>query len=142
MEVSESGRLRYASVQPTCMNLCYADRPVSLRLFFGQTTGPSVRPTYGPSISRFKCWLASAHIHDTCTMPKGLRRDFLYGFATASAQIEGGGKESEEESGRGPSVSRVASTLKSLTWADLGQVLRGRQDRRWLSCESDLQPLW
>ncbi|ORX35418.1 beta-glucosidase 1A [Kockovaella imperatae] len=33
-----------------------------------------------------------------------LRKDFLYGFATAAAQIEGGGKESEEESGRGPSI--------------------------------------
>jgi len=33
-----------------------------------------------------------------------LRKDFLYGFATASAQIEGGGPESEKESGRGMSV--------------------------------------
>jgi len=33
-----------------------------------------------------------------------LRKGFLYGFATASAQIEGGGPESEKESGRGMSV--------------------------------------
>lgn len=33
-----------------------------------------------------------------------LRKDFLFGFATASAQIEGGGKEAEAASGRGPSV--------------------------------------
>ncbi|WWC92590.1 uncharacterized protein L201_007549 [Kwoniella dendrophila CBS 6074] len=36
----------------------------------------------------------------THTLPKG----FLYGFATASAQIEGGGEESEKESGRGDSI--------------------------------------
>ena len=34
----------------------------------------------------------------------GLRDDFMWGFATASAQIEGGGKEKEEASGRGRSV--------------------------------------
>lgn len=32
-------------------------------------------------------------------------KDFLYGFATAAAQIEGGGATSEKLSGRGDSVS-------------------------------------
>ena len=34
-------------------------------------------------------------------------KDFLYGFATASAQIEGGGVVSEKLSGRGDSVGDV-----------------------------------
>ncbi|OCF31715.1 hypothetical protein I316_06522 [Kwoniella heveanensis BCC8398] len=38
------------------------------------------------------------------TITSGLREDFLYGFATAAAQIEGGGKEAEEQSGRGLSI--------------------------------------
>ncbi|WWC73867.1 uncharacterized protein I206_107839 [Kwoniella pini CBS 10737] len=38
------------------------------------------------------------------TVTTTFRRDFLYGFATASAQIEGGGAESEKESGRGDSI--------------------------------------
>ncbi|KAL7419161.1 hypothetical protein Q5752_005997 [Cryptotrichosporon argae] len=33
-----------------------------------------------------------------------LRPDFLWGFATAAAQIEGGGPEAERDSGRGPSI--------------------------------------
>ena len=37
----------------------------------------------------------------------GLRDDFMWGFATASAQIEGGGKEKELASGRGRSVSNL-----------------------------------
>jgi beta-glucosidase len=36
---------------------------------------------------------------------KGLRPDFLYGFATAAAQIEGGGADKEKASGKAPSVS-------------------------------------
>ncbi|RSH91345.1 hypothetical protein EHS25_009644 [Saitozyma podzolica] len=35
---------------------------------------------------------------------KGLRPDFLYGFATAAAQIEGGGADKEKASGKGPSI--------------------------------------
>nr|XP_018260078.1 uncharacterized protein I303_06995 [Kwoniella dejecticola CBS 10117]OBR82236.1 hypothetical protein I303_06995 [Kwoniella dejecticola CBS 10117] len=38
------------------------------------------------------------------TITTALPRDFLYGFATAAAQIEGGGAESEKESGRGDSI--------------------------------------
>ncbi|WVF68282.1 hypothetical protein IAT40_003047 [Kwoniella sp. CBS 6097] len=38
------------------------------------------------------------------TITSGLREDFLYGFATAAAQIEGGGEESEKLSGKGPSI--------------------------------------
>ncbi|WVR09713.1 hypothetical protein IAU60_006789 [Kwoniella sp. DSM 27419] len=38
------------------------------------------------------------------TFTPGLRPDFLYGFATAAAQIEGGGEESEQMSGRGDSI--------------------------------------
>lgn len=34
-----------------------------------------------------------------------LRNDFMWGFATAAAQIEGGGAEQEAASGKGPSVS-------------------------------------
>lgn len=34
-----------------------------------------------------------------------LREDFLWGFATAAAQVEGGGEEQELASGKGPSVS-------------------------------------
>ena len=34
----------------------------------------------------------------------GLREDFMWGFATAAAQIEGGGQEKEKASGRGRSV--------------------------------------
>lgn len=34
-----------------------------------------------------------------------LRDDFIWGFATAAAQIEGGGAEQEKASGKGPSVS-------------------------------------
>jgi hypothetical protein len=33
------------------------------------------------------------------------RKDFLYGFATAAAQVEGGGAVTEKLSGRGDSVS-------------------------------------
>lgn len=33
-----------------------------------------------------------------------LRSDFMWGFATAAAQIEGGGEEQEKASGRGDSV--------------------------------------
>jgi len=36
-----------------------------------------------------------------------LRDDFMWGFATASAQIEGGGEGKEKASGRGRSVSCV-----------------------------------
>ena len=41
----------------------------------------------------------------------GLRSDFMWGFATASAQIEGGGKGKEEASGRGRSVSVMTACL-------------------------------
>lgn len=34
-----------------------------------------------------------------------LRNDFLWGFATAAAQIEGGGEEQERAAGKGLSVS-------------------------------------
>jgi beta-glucosidase len=34
-----------------------------------------------------------------------LRDDFMWGFATAAAQIEGGGEAQEKASGKGPSVS-------------------------------------
>ena len=43
---------------------------------------------------------------DTMTF---LPKDFLFGFATAAAQIEGGGEEKEKASGRGLSVSPVVS---------------------------------
>lgn len=46
------------------------------------------------------------------------RSDFHWGFATAAAQIEGAGKESELASGRGPSVSCLQVPL-----IDLGQIL-------------------
>jgi hypothetical protein len=42
----------------------------------------------------------------------GLRDDFMWGFATASAQIEGGGKEKEEASGKGRTVSHVRARLE------------------------------
>ncbi|WWD22919.1 hypothetical protein CI109_107414 [Kwoniella shandongensis] len=38
------------------------------------------------------------------TITSGLPADFLYGFATAAAQIEGGGAEEEKASGRGDSI--------------------------------------
>ncbi|GMK59288.1 hypothetical protein CspeluHIS016_0703030 [Cutaneotrichosporon spelunceum] len=38
------------------------------------------------------------------TRTKSLRADFIWGFATAAAQIEGGGEEQEKASGRGPSI--------------------------------------
>lgn len=38
-----------------------------------------------------------------------LRDDFIWGFATAAAQIEGGGVEQEKASGKGPSVSLMIS---------------------------------
>ena len=34
-----------------------------------------------------------------------LPKDFIFGFATAAAQVEGGGAEKEAASGRGDSVS-------------------------------------
>jgi hypothetical protein len=55
----------------------------------------------------------------------GLREDFMWGFATASAQIEGGGKEKEEASGRGRSVSLTPASLGVLAdISDLGYALR------------------
>ena len=55
----------------------------------------------------------------------GLRDDFMWGFATASAQIEGGGKEKEEASGRGRSVSlSVACDHVVADCIDLGHALR------------------
>jgi hypothetical protein len=54
----------------------------------------------------------------------GLREDFMWGFATAAAQIEGGGKEKEEASGRGRSVSStVSKEAVFLTIIDLGHAL-------------------
>ncbi|TXT05691.1 uncharacterized protein COLE_07011 [Cutaneotrichosporon oleaginosum] len=38
------------------------------------------------------------------TRTNALRSDFIWGFATAAAQIEGGGAEQEAASGRGPSI--------------------------------------
>lgn len=38
-----------------------------------------------------------------------LPTDFLFGFATAAAQIEGGGPDAEKASGRGDSVGVVTS---------------------------------
>jgi beta-glucosidase len=38
---------------------------------------------------------------------QGLRPDFLFGYATAAAQIEGGGQDKEDASGRGRSVSSI-----------------------------------
>ena len=55
----------------------------------------------------------------------GLRNDFMWGFATASAQIEGGGKEKEEASGRGRSVSLSVGCLHIIADSiDLGYALR------------------
>jgi len=55
----------------------------------------------------------------------GLRDDFMWGFATASAQIEGGGKDKEEASGRGRSVSLlVACNHVVADCIDLGYALR------------------
>lgn len=62
----------------------------------------------------------------------GLRDDFMWGFATASAQIEGGGKEKEEASGRGRSVSCLLPIVPTserirsagLTVVDLGYAVR------------------
>jgi len=55
----------------------------------------------------------------------GLRNDFMWGFATASAQIEGGGKEKEEASGRGRSVSLLVSCIHIIADSiDLGYALR------------------
>jgi beta-glucosidase/6-phospho-beta-glucosidase/beta-galactosidase len=53
-------------------------------------------------------------------------KDFLYGFATAAAQIEGGGITSEKLSGRGDSVSHHASRASRaiLMMLDLGRVLQ------------------
>jgi hypothetical protein len=49
----------------------------------------------------------------------------MWGFATASAQIEGGGKEKEEASGRGRSVSLTPASLGVLAdISDLGYALR------------------
>lgn len=45
--------------------------------------------------------------HEHETSEGGLRDDFMWGFATAAAQIEGGSKEKEEASGRGRSVSQA-----------------------------------
>lgn len=49
--------------------------------------------------------LTSQHI---MTRSNSLRSDFIWGFATAAAQIEGGGADQEKASGRGPSVSRLS----------------------------------
>ncbi|BEI81921.1 hypothetical protein CcaverHIS002_0210810 [Cutaneotrichosporon cavernicola] len=38
------------------------------------------------------------------TRTNALRKDFIWGFATAAAQIEGGGEDKEKASGRGPSI--------------------------------------
>ena len=55
----------------------------------------------------------------------GLRTDFMWGFATASAQIEGGGKEKEEASGRGRSVSLSVACIHTIADSiDLGHALR------------------
>lgn len=43
----------------------------------------------------------------------GLRDDFMWGFATASAQIEGGGKEKEKASGRGRTVSGCRKMIRA-----------------------------
>ena len=47
------------------------------------------------------------------SMVQSFGADFLFGFATASAQIEGAGKSSEEKSGRGPSVSFCGTQVHS-----------------------------
>jgi beta-glucosidase len=39
-----------------------------------------------------------------------LPKDFLFGFATAAAQIEGGGEDAEKASGRGRSVRETPAT--------------------------------
>jgi len=64
----------------------------------------------------------------------GLRSDFMWGFATASAQIEGGGKEKEEASGRGRSVSVMTACLLVVADSiDLGHALRQRGSYcRWV----------
>jgi hypothetical protein len=52
-----------------------------------------------------------AQVQANGTSRGGLRDDFMWGFATASAQIEGGGKEKEEASGRGRSVSHAQDLM-------------------------------
>lgn len=54
----------------------------------------------------------------------GLRDDFMWGFATASAQIEGGGREKELASGRGRSVSSVNCEPRGSAYRlDLGHAM-------------------
>jgi hypothetical protein len=54
-----------------------------------------------------------AQVQANGTSKEGLRDDFMWGFATASAQIEGGGKEKEEASGRGRSVSSLRDHIET-----------------------------
>jgi hypothetical protein len=49
----------------------------------------------------------------------GLRKDFMWGFATAAAQIEGGGKDKEEASGRGRSVRSPYCACRAYALADM-----------------------
>ncbi len=79
---------------------------------------------------------------------KGLRKDFLFGFATAAAQIEAGGEEKEIASGKGPSVSVSPGAPRVLFTrtpqrvdqvADMGRFLRQARLRRgWLVDLEDL----
>lgn len=74
-------------------------------------------------------------------MPGAIRKDFLWGFATASAQIEGGGAEEDSQTGKGPSVCATdlsGSPVADRT-SDMGRFLRySRQDSRWYPCQQDL----
>jgi hypothetical protein len=65
-----------------------------------------------------------------------LRDDFMWGFATASAQIEGGGEDKEKASGRGRSVSRRVGIQRlgqqEGNMTDLGHAVRPSWSyRRW-----------
>lgn len=75
----------------------------------------------------------------------GLRDDFMWGFATASAQIEGGGKEKEIASGRGRSVSALYYSFESILGADLvdlGYAMRETWSYQgWILSLRHLQPL-
>jgi beta-glucosidase/6-phospho-beta-glucosidase/beta-galactosidase len=63
-----------------------------------------------------------------------LRFDFMWGFATAAAQIESGSVESEAQSGKEDSVSRnlfeiTRQSKKLTTYIDLGRILlHSRED--------------
>lgn len=67
---------------------------------------------------------------------QGLRDDFMWGFATAAAQIEGGGKEKEEASGRGRSVS--GSSLYPSCWLALHPLTQ--EGMHWKELCSSCRP--